>query len=61
MIKQMRAIVTAVILVLPVVSLAQGAMDHDPEGYRHEFVQLVKLAGTMAPQAHTQKVSQIDR
>jgi Ca-activated chloride channel family protein len=30
-----------------VVSLAQGAMDHDPEGYRHEFVQLVKLAGTM--------------
>jgi Ca-activated chloride channel family protein len=30
-----------------VASLAQGAMDHDPEGYRHEFVQLVKLAGTM--------------
>lgn len=30
-----------------VASLAQGAMEHDPEGYRHEFVQLVKLAETM--------------
>jgi Ca-activated chloride channel family protein len=44
-----------------VASLAQGAMNHDPEGYRREFVQLVKLAGTLAPQPHSQKVSQIER
>jgi Ca-activated chloride channel family protein len=44
-----------------VVSLAAGAIDHDPEGYRHEFVQLVKLAGTMASKPHSQELTQIER
>lgn len=32
-----------------VVTLAKGALSEDNEGYRHEFVSLVKLADTLAP------------
>lgn len=31
-----------------VAALARGAMDHDPEGYRREFVSLVQLAGSLS-------------
>jgi Ca-activated chloride channel family protein len=44
-----------------VASLAQGALEHDPEGYRREFVSLVKLAESMTPGQPAQKVSQIAR
>ena len=44
-----------------VASLAQGALEHDPEGYRREFVSLVKLAESMTPAQSAQKVSQIAR
>ncbi len=39
-------------------SLAKGALAKDDEGYRREFVSLVKLAASLAPEA-PQKVSQI--
>jgi len=44
-----------------VASLAQGSLDNDNdnEGYRREFVSLVKLAKSMAPQRPMTKVSQI--
>ena len=34
-----------------IVSLARGGLSADNEGYRREFVSLVKLAGTLQPQA----------
>jgi Ca-activated chloride channel homolog len=42
-------------------SLAKGALDHDNEGYRREFVTLVKLAQSLAPQEAGEKVGQIGR
>jgi Ca-activated chloride channel family protein len=42
-------------------SLAQGALEHDSQGYRREFVSLVKLARALAPQQTTEQVSQIAR
>ena len=42
-----------------VTSLAQGSLDNDNEGYRREFVSLVKLAKSLTPQAPVPKVSQI--
>jgi Ca-activated chloride channel family protein len=44
-----------------VASLAKGALEHDPEGYRREFVSLVKLAKSVTPRQPAQKVSQIAR
>jgi len=44
-----------------VTSLAKGALDHDPEGYRREFLSLVKLAGSLTPAQPAQKVSQVER
>ncbi len=38
--------------------LARGALDEDPEGYRREFLSLVKLAGSMAP-AGAAQVSEV--
>ena len=32
-----------------VARLARGALDEDPEGYRREFLSLVKLAGSLTP------------
>lgn len=39
-------------------ALAKSALDQDTEGYRREFVSLVKLAASLTPKAD-QKVSQI--
>jgi len=44
-----------------VASLAQGALDHDPEGYRREFVSLVKLARTLTPTNPVARVSEATR
>jgi Ca-activated chloride channel family protein len=41
-----------------VARLARGALDEDPEGYRREFLSLVKLAGSMAP-AGAAQVSEV--
>jgi Ca-activated chloride channel family protein len=41
-----------------VARLARGALDEDPEGYRREFLSLVKLAGAMAP-AGAAQVSEV--
>ena len=38
-------------------ALARGGVEHDPDGYRHEFLSLVKLAGALAPAP--EKVGQI--
>ena len=40
-------------------TLAKGALDEDSEGYRREFVSLVKLAASLSPQPG-QQVSQIE-
>jgi len=42
-----------------VASLAQGAVDQDAEGYRREFISLVKLAKSMTPEAPAPKLSQV--
>ncbi|HEY7640966.1 MAG TPA: VWA domain-containing protein [Steroidobacteraceae bacterium] len=39
--------------------LARGALDDDPEGYRREFLALVKLADSLTPQAGAAQVSDI--
>jgi len=41
-------------------ALARGALSEDPEGYRREFVSLVKLAASLGPKAEN-RVSQSDR
>jgi Ca-activated chloride channel homolog len=41
-----------------VARLARGALDEDPEGYRREFLSLVKLAGSMTP-AGAAQVSEV--
>lgn len=41
-------------------ALAKGALDQDSEGYRREFVALVKRAASLSPQPREQ-VSQIGR
>ena len=41
--------------------LARGALDHDPEGYRREFVSLVKLAGSLTPADGAAQVSEVAR
>jgi Ca-activated chloride channel family protein len=41
-----------------VARLARGSLDEDPEGYRREFLSLVKLAGSMAP-AGAAQVSEV--
>jgi Ca-activated chloride channel family protein len=38
--------------------LARGALDEDPEGYRREFLSLVKLAGSLTPK-ETAQVSDV--
>jgi Ca-activated chloride channel family protein len=43
-----------------VAQLARGAVGEDTEGYRREFLSLVKLAGTLAPSA-TEQVSEVAR
>jgi Ca-activated chloride channel family protein len=40
-----------------VAQLARGALDQDTEGYRREFVSLVKLAASIAPQAQVSEVA----
>jgi Ca-activated chloride channel homolog len=42
-----------------VARLARGALDQDPEGYRREFLSLVKLAGSLTPHEGTEQVSDI--
>ncbi len=37
--------------------LARGALDEDPEGYRREFLSLVKLAGSLTPRRTRRQVS----
>jgi Ca-activated chloride channel family protein len=44
-----------------VTKLAKGALGQDNEGYRHEFVSLVKLAQTLTPEDSAEKVGQIER
>lgn len=44
-----------------VAALAKGALDQDSEGYRREFVSLVKLAQSLGPQDSGEKVGQIAR
>jgi Ca-activated chloride channel family protein len=44
-----------------VTALAKSALDQDSEGYRREFVSLVKLASTLTPEQGAGKVSQIAR
>ena len=44
-----------------VVTLAKSGLGEDSEGYRREFVSLVKLAGTLAPGDEGEKVGQIAR
>ena len=39
--------------------LARGALDEDPEGYRREFLSLVKLAGSLTPKAGAAQVSDV--
>jgi Ca-activated chloride channel family protein len=39
--------------------LAKGALDQDTEGYRREFVSLVKLAAALTPGREKEKVSQV--
>lgn len=39
--------------------LAKGALDQDAEGYRREFVSLVKLAAALTPGREKEKVSQV--
>ncbi|HEY5808996.1 MAG TPA: YfbK domain-containing protein, partial [Povalibacter sp.] len=41
-----------------VASLAKGALSDDNEGYRREFVSLVRLAQSLAPQAEGEKLGQ---
>ena len=40
-------------------ALARSGLEHDNEGYRREFISLVKLAGTLAPQPEAERVGQI--
>ncbi|MBB6094804.1 Ca-activated chloride channel family protein [Povalibacter uvarum] len=42
-------------------SLAKAGLGDDPEGYRREFVSLVKLAQALTPGEATQKVGQVNR
>jgi Ca-activated chloride channel homolog len=42
-----------------VAQLAKGALDQDTEGYRREFVSLVKLAAALTPGGEKEKVSQV--
>jgi Ca-activated chloride channel homolog len=42
-------------------ALARGALDQDSEGYRREFISLVKLAQALAPQAVPERVSEVGR
>ncbi|HWK73577.1 MAG TPA: VWA domain-containing protein [Povalibacter sp.] len=44
-----------------VAALARSGLSTDDEGYRHEFVSLVKLAQTLAPQGSGEKVGQVGR
>jgi Ca-activated chloride channel homolog len=44
-----------------IASLAQTALDHDSEGYRREFISLVKLAESLSPRQPAAQVSQIAR
>jgi Ca-activated chloride channel family protein len=37
--------------------LARGALDEDPEGYRREFLSLLKLAGSLTPREDAAQVS----
>jgi len=39
--------------------LARGALDQDPDGYRREFVSLVKLADSLTPHDGAERVSDI--
>jgi Ca-activated chloride channel family protein len=41
--------------------LARGALDEDPEGYRREFVSLVKLADSLTPKDGAARMSDIAR
>jgi Ca-activated chloride channel family protein len=41
-----------------VAKLAKGALSEDHDGYRLEFVSLVKLAGSIAPQTQPERVGQ---
>jgi Ca-activated chloride channel family protein len=41
-----------------IVSLAKGGLSKDDEGYRREFVSLVKLADSLQPQPQAQKLSE---
>jgi Ca-activated chloride channel family protein len=42
-----------------VAKLARGALDDDPEGYRREFLSLVKLADSLTPRPGAAQVSDI--
>lgn len=42
-----------------VARLAQGALDEDPQGYRREFLSLVKLADSLTPEPGAAQVSDV--
>jgi Ca-activated chloride channel family protein len=44
-----------------VASLAGGALDRDSEGYRREFVSLVKLAAAIAPRATDEEGAKVSK